>query len=117
MRQCSGMTAQREPGGTEKDGDLARAEEERERKTEAESGDEYVGRRDPPSDFAEQVGHASQVHQRAQLLQPRRSDPGHCVELVDRLERAVGRAIVEDLLSGQRQDVGLGQRFGMTPER
>jgi len=43
-----------------------------------------------------------------QLFQPRRSDPGHGVELLDGTERAVLLAIVEDLLRRHGPDAWEG---------
>src|SRR5215218_3362858 len=48
----------------------------------------------------------SRRHQLPQLLEPRRSDAGDGVEVVDRAEGAVLLAVIDDLLAGTAQPGG-----------
>ncbi len=49
---------------------------------------------------------SSRRHQIPELLDARRPDPGHVVEVVDGPERPMGRPPVDDLLRGDRADPG-----------
>ena len=52
------------------------------------------------------TGTTSRCHQVSELLDARRPDPGHVVEVVDRPERPMSRPPVDDLLRGDRADPG-----------
>src|SRR5438067_12922591 len=47
-------------------------------------------------------------HEALQLGEPRRADAGDGVEILERMERSVRLAVVEDLLSRRRPDAGQG---------
>ena len=92
-----GRTRRGKPDQGRRKRDERRPDGVRERDPDAE-------RRRAGGDAGSGHGAPSRSHQPAQLVDARRPDAGNRVELVDRRERPVLRAVVEDLLGGDRTD-------------